>query len=120
RPIRPGRPEGGGRSMMVCPYGWEGHPDTARRAPAVSCDDYWLNSGTTRRRVRSADPQPFLKGPTKVGGKLCRDTNGAGTANGARDEVPSRELRAVLDAELDRLHEKWRFPLIICYLEGHT
>lgn len=29
-------------------------------------------------------------------------------------------MRAVLDAELDELPEKWRLPLILCYLEGRT
>jgi uncharacterized protein (TIGR03067 family) len=29
-------------------------------------------------------------------------------------------LRAVLDVELARLPEKWRLPLILCYLEGRT
>jgi RNA polymerase sigma factor (sigma-70 family) len=30
------------------------------------------------------------------------------------------ELRAVLDRELARLPERWRLPLILCYLEGRT
>jgi RNA polymerase sigma factor (sigma-70 family) len=36
------------------------------------------------------------------------------------DDVPWRELRTMLDAELAQLPEKWRLPLILCYLEGRT
>src|SRR5438309_4336818 len=44
----------------------------------------------------------------------------ATTENFPPDEVTWRELRAVLDAELAQLPEKWRLPLILCYLEGRT
>jgi RNA polymerase sigma factor (sigma-70 family) len=34
------------------------------------------------------------------------------------DEITWKELRTVLDAELAQLPEKWRLPLVLCYLEG--
>jgi RNA polymerase sigma factor (sigma-70 family) len=38
----------------------------------------------------------------------------------AADEVSWREVRSVLDAELGRLPEECRAPLVLCYLEGLT
>src|SRR5437868_752107 len=46
---------------------------------------------------------------------------GAPAAQGdAADEVSWREVRSVLDAELGRLPEECRAPLVLCYLEGLT
>jgi RNA polymerase sigma factor (sigma-70 family) len=36
------------------------------------------------------------------------------------EDVVWRDLRAVLDAEVDALPERYRAPLVLCYLEGKT
>jgi RNA polymerase sigma factor (sigma-70 family) len=36
------------------------------------------------------------------------------------EDVAWKELRAVLDSELTKLPERWRLPLVLCYLEGQT
>jgi RNA polymerase sigma factor (sigma-70 family) len=35
-------------------------------------------------------------------------------------EITGRELRSVLHAQMSRLPEKYRAPLVLCYLEGKT
>src|SRR5258708_7229264 len=35
-------------------------------------------------------------------------------------DLSAEELLAVLDAELGKLPDRWRLPLILCYLEGRT
>ncbi len=36
------------------------------------------------------------------------------------DDITWKDLRVVLDAELSQLPDKWRLPLVLCYLEGQT
>src|SRR5262249_24825198 len=36
------------------------------------------------------------------------------------EDITWKELRSALDAELGRLPENWRLPLILCSLEGRT
>ncbi|HEV3189789.1 MAG TPA: sigma-70 family RNA polymerase sigma factor, partial [Polyangiaceae bacterium] len=36
------------------------------------------------------------------------------------EATPQDELRDVIDQELGRLQERFRSPLVLCYLEGHT
>jgi RNA polymerase sigma factor (sigma-70 family) len=41
-------------------------------------------------------------------------------ASEAAQELVWRDLRPVLDEELNRLPERYRVPMVLCYLEGHT
>src|SRR5579884_2283399 len=58
-------------------------------------------AAAARRRLRES------RAPTRAAGDPLEEING-------------RELRGVLDEELSRLSEKYRVPLVLCYLEGAT
>ncbi len=36
------------------------------------------------------------------------------------EDLTWKELRSALDAELEQMPDRWRLPLILCYLEGRT
>jgi RNA polymerase sigma factor (sigma-70 family) len=44
----------------------------------------------------------------------------AATADGPDEQAAWRELRPLLDAEVNRLPEKYRVPIVLCYLESRT
>lgn len=88
-----------------------------RRAAAVGWHESlggWLHAVAQRvarkvraRVTRTAAPAPRADPPEAV----TADPPAA---------AAHRELRAVLDEELARLPEKYRLPLVLCYLEGWT
>jgi RNA polymerase sigma factor (sigma-70 family) len=48
------------------------------------------------------------------------DPAGVRAPSDPADDLARRELRPVLDEELNRLPEKYRLPVVLCYLEGKT
>jgi RNA polymerase sigma factor (sigma-70 family) len=61
-----------------------------------------------------------LKAKVQSAGRRRHEHEAALPEAGPADDVTWRELRSALDAELGALPEKWRLPLILCYLEGRT
>jgi RNA polymerase sigma factor (sigma-70 family) len=61
-----------------------------------------------------------LKARARAATRRRQEPRAATAAAGPPDEATWGELRAVLDAELAALPDKWRLPLLLCYLEGQT
>ena len=88
----------------------------ARRAGTIRDADRlgpWLH-GVARRVARRARAQSARR-------RSVEGPGGEDRAIAATDgSVEAAELRAALDEELGRLPEKYRAPLVLCYLEGLT
>lgn len=61
-----------------------------------------------------------LKAKTQVASRERHERKASVSGAVASDDITWKELRTVLDAELSQMSEKWRLPLILCYLEGRT
>src|SRR5437763_10949523 len=61
-----------------------------------------------------------LKTRSQTDSRHCREHQTSLPDTVPPDDVTSRELRSSLDSELSQLPDKWRLPLILCYLEGRT
>jgi RNA polymerase sigma factor (sigma-70 family) len=79
----------------------------ARKAGSVrsACVAGWLHRVARRVAVRAARPRKRIE-PL--------------TADPLDRPAPDAELRVVLDAEIDRLPERFRLPVVLCYLDGRT
>jgi polysaccharide export outer membrane protein len=75
---------------------------------------HWLHGVAHRLAVR-------LKVKSARRGTAERESRGVGMASPKpEDEVNRRELRQVIHEEIDRLPERLRQPVMLCYLEGLT
>jgi RNA polymerase sigma factor (sigma-70 family) len=61
-----------------------------------------------------------LKARTEAATRRRHEQQAPVSQNRPPEEITWGELSAVLDAELAGLPEKWRLPLVLCYLEGRT
>jgi RNA polymerase sigma factor (sigma-70 family) len=61
-----------------------------------------------------------LKAKAQSAARRCREHQAALPDTLPADDVTWREFRSALDVELGNLADKWRLPLIMCYLEGRT
>ncbi len=61
-----------------------------------------------------------LKAKAQAAAQRCRERQASLPDALPPDEVTWGELRVALDFELGQLPDKWRLPLILCYLEGRT
>ncbi len=82
----------------------------------------WLHGVARRVALRArahALRRRSVERPGAEDAALAAPHDGVGTGPGG-DPGERAELRAALDAEVDRLPEKYRAPVVLCYLEGLT
>jgi RNA polymerase sigma factor (sigma-70 family) len=62
-----------------------------------------------------------LKAKGRAARRAARESAGPGVHEAVHSEDPAAlDLRPVLDEEINRLPEKYRRPVVLCYLEGKT
>lgn len=89
----------------------------ARKAPTLDCSrplTSWLYTVAYRLALRartSAARQREEHLPAMAADSLCTEP---------ADQVTAQELRRLLDEELHRLPDKYRLPLVLCYLEDKS
>jgi RNA polymerase sigma factor (sigma-70 family) len=71
----------------------------------------WLHGVARRISVKARD---------QAAARHRRESRVSSSESMQPDDITSKELLSVLDAELSRLPDKWRLPLVLCYLEGRT
>lgn len=74
-------------------------------------------SNTARRRVRERTITALSSVDESAAGRLPERLHPRAEAS---EECEQRDLRGVLEDELGRLPDKYRAPVVLCDLEGHT
>jgi RNA polymerase sigma factor (sigma-70 family) len=79
-----------------------------RKQESLAC---WLHGVAYRlaRRVQADQAR-----------RLLTNAEGAASAANPAEQASGHEVQAAFDEELARLPEKYRLPLVLCYLEGQT
>jgi RNA polymerase sigma factor (sigma-70 family) len=71
----------------------------------------WLHGVAHRVSVRAKQ---------QAKARRLRESRTSSSDTMSPDDVTWKELRSALDAALSQLPDKWRLPLVLCYLEGRT